>query len=141
MPGVEVATGLVQDRARAFGEKVSVDGVDEKRIASVLGFEWDRGSDDAYSELASGGAIVTDRFAEDNDLDWTALQKIYSSKTERQALLDHISRAFASGIASTPTFIVNGQIMGFGPDGTFTIEAIKSALGAPAQKAAKPAKK
>ncbi len=68
VPGVEVATGFVQDRARAFGEKVSVDGVDEKQIASVFGFEWDKGSDDAYSELASGGAIVTDRFAEDNDL-------------------------------------------------------------------------
>jgi putative ABC transport system permease protein len=68
VPGVEVATGLVQDRGRAFGEKVSVDGVDEKRIASVFGFEWDKGSDDAYASLASGGAIVTDRFAEDHDL-------------------------------------------------------------------------
>ena len=57
-------------------------------------------------------------------------QKIYSSKTERQALLDQVSRAFAAGIASTPTFIVNGQIMGFGPDGAFTIDAIKSAVGA-----------
>ena len=68
VPGVDVATGLVQDRARAFGEKVSVDGVDETRIASVFGFEWDQGSDDAYASLASGGAIVTDSFAEDHDL-------------------------------------------------------------------------
>jgi protein-disulfide isomerase len=75
---------------------------------------------------------VFKEFAEDNDLDWTALQKIYSSKTERQALLDQVSRAFASGIASTPTFIVNGQIMGFGPEGAFTIDAIKSAVGATA---------
>jgi putative ABC transport system permease protein len=42
--------------------------VDEKRIASVFGFDWKQGSDDAYAELASGGAIVTDRFAEDHDL-------------------------------------------------------------------------
>ena len=61
VPGVEVSTGLVQDRARAFGEKISVDGVDEARIASVFGFDWEEGSDDAYAELASGGAIVTDR--------------------------------------------------------------------------------
>jgi protein-disulfide isomerase len=75
---------------------------------------------------------VIKEFAEDNDLDWTAIQKIYNSKTERQTLLDQISRAFASGIASTPTFIVNGQIMGFGPEGAYTIDAIKSAVGAPA---------
>lgn len=79
---------------------------------------------------------VIKEFAEDHDLDWAALQKIYSSKPERQTLLDQVSRAFAAGIASTPTFIVNGQIMGFGPEGAFTIEAIRNAVGAPA-----PAKK
>jgi putative ABC transport system permease protein len=68
VPGVDVSTGLVQDRARSFGDKIAVDGVDEKRIASVFGFDWKQGSDDSYAELASGGAIVTDRFAEDHDL-------------------------------------------------------------------------
>ena len=68
VPGVDTSTGLVQDRARAFGKKISVDGVDEARIASVFGFDWERGSDDAYAELASGGAVVTDEFAEDHDL-------------------------------------------------------------------------
>jgi hypothetical protein len=33
-----------------------------------LRFDWKTGSDDAYTALASGGAIVTDRFAEDHDL-------------------------------------------------------------------------
>lgn len=80
---------------------------------------------------------VFKEFANDHDLDFAALNKIYTSKTERQALLDQVSRAFAAGIASTPTFIVNGQIMGFGPDGSFTIDSIKNALGAaaPAKKA------
>ena len=73
---------------------------------------------------------------EDNDVDWNAVSKIYNSKTERQAILDQVSRAYTLGIASTPTFIINGQIMGFGPEGTFTIEAIKSAIGS-ATKAAK----
>jgi putative ABC transport system permease protein len=68
VPGVETSTGLAQDSARSFGKKISVDGVDEKRIASVFGFDWDKGSDDSYAELASGGAIVTDKFAEDHDL-------------------------------------------------------------------------
>ncbi len=68
VPGVDTSTGLVQDAGRSFGKKISVDGVDEKRIASVFGFDWDKGSDDAYAKLSSGGAIVTDRFAEDHDL-------------------------------------------------------------------------
>lgn len=83
---------------------------------------------------------VVKEWMEDNDVDWAAASKIYNSKTERQALLDHISRAFAVGIAATPTFVVNGQIMGFGPDGNFTVNAIKSAVGAPSVAAKKPAK-
>ena len=84
---------------------------------------------------------VFKEYVEDHDLDAAALQKIYNSKTERAALLDQVSRAFAVGIASTPTFIVNGQIMGFGPEGTFTIDAIRTAVGmAPGAKPA-PAKK
>ncbi|HEX8254121.1 MAG TPA: thioredoxin domain-containing protein [Thermoanaerobaculia bacterium] len=83
---------------------------------------------------------VWNDYISDNDIDAAAVNKIYSSKTERQALLDQVSRAFALGIASTPTFIVNGQIMGFGPDGAFTIEQIRNALGTTAAPAAaKPA--
>jgi protein-disulfide isomerase len=77
-------------------------------------------------------------YLEDHDIDAAAIKKIYVSKTERQALLDQVSRAFAVGVASTPTFIVNGQIMGFGPEGTFTIAAIKNAVG---DKTPTPAKK
>ena len=80
---------------------------------------------------------VLREWVEDNDVDWAAMQKIYNSKTERQALLEQVSRAFALGVSSTPTFVVNGQIMGFGPDGAFTIDAIKSAVGAPATPAKK----
>lgn len=83
---------------------------------------------------------VIREWCEDNDVDWAAVQKIYSSASERKALLEQVSRAFAIGVASTPTFVVNGQIMGFGPDGAFTIDAIRSAVGlppAPAKKATK----
>lgn len=73
---------------------------------------------------------VVREWMEDNDVDWAAIQKIYNSKSERQALLDQVSRAFAVGVAATPTFIVNGQIMGFGPDGNFTFDAIRNAIGA-----------
>lgn len=69
-------------------------------------------------------------YAEDNDLDWAAMQKIYASPAERKALLEQVSRAFSVGVASTPTFIVNGQVIGFGPEGQFTIDEIKRAIGA-----------
>lgn len=72
---------------------------------------------------------VIQEFAEDNDISWAALKPIYSSKAERQALLDQVTRAYSLGILSTPTFIVNGQLMGFGPSGEFTLEAIRTALG------------
>ena len=84
---------------------------------------------------------VIQDFAEDHDIDWNAIKPIYASKAERQAILDQVSRIYAIGIVSTPTFIVNGQLMGFGPEGTFTIDAIKSAIGsaatAPAKKTGK----
>ncbi len=72
---------------------------------------------------------VIKEYCSDHDIDWAAVQKIYASKAEREALMAQVSRAFSVGITSTPTFIVNGQIMGFGPDGTFTIDAITRALG------------
>ena len=81
---------------------------------------------------------VLNEYLDDNDIDAAAVKKIYSSKTERQALLDQVSRAFSLGIAATPTFIVNGQIMGFGPDGSYTIEQIRNAAGIKAAPAAKP---
>ena len=75
----------------------------------------------------------------DHDVDWTAASKIYSSASERQALLEQVSRVFGAGIASTPTYIVNGQVMGFGPDGEYTINAIRKAIGLPPLKStAKP---
>lgn len=78
-------------------------------------------------------------FCTDRDISWPAVEKIYNSASERQALLDQVSRAFAAGIASTPTFIINGQTMGFGPEGEFTINSVRKALGLPPVKIAKPA--
>ena len=69
-------------------------------------------------------------FCEDNDINWTAVQKIYRSNDERMAILDQVSRAFDSGINATPTYIINGQVMGFGKEGAFVIGQIKAAVGA-----------
>ncbi len=72
---------------------------------------------------------VIREYCQDRDINWPAVEKIYRNPAERTALLDQVSRAFDNGVNSTPTYIVNGQIMGFGPKGTFTIKAIKDALG------------
>ena len=69
VPGVETATGIVEDRARAFGQKTVVDGVDPDAIASVFGWEWKDGSDSALSRLKDGGAVVTDEYAEKHGLE------------------------------------------------------------------------
>jgi putative ABC transport system permease protein len=68
VPGVEVATGIAQDTGRAFGTSVSVDGVDQTKIAQVFGSDWAEGSDESLSQLGSGGAVVTERFADDHGL-------------------------------------------------------------------------
>ncbi len=83
---------------------------------------------------------VLKEWMEDHDVDWNAINAIYTNKNERSMLLEQVSRAFSVGIASTPTFIVNGQIMGFGPEGQFTMDAIKNAVNnapAPAKKSTK----
>jgi hypothetical protein len=68
-------------------------------------------------------------FVEDRDVAWKKIEPIYHSASERAAILDQVSRVFDNGISSTPTYIINGQVMGFGPEGTFTIENVKKALG------------
>ncbi len=81
--------------------------------------------------IGKAGAFekVLQNFCEDHDIDWKRVEKIYNSPAERSAILDQVSRAFDNGVNSTPTYIINGQIMGFGPDGSYTIAAIKKALG------------
>jgi protein-disulfide isomerase len=73
---------------------------------------------------------VIKNYAEDHDLNWKAIEKIYRDPAEKAKLLDQVSRAFDAGIISTPTYIINGQILGFGPKGEYTIENIKKAIAA-----------
>ncbi|MCU1349359.1 MAG: oxidoreductase [Acidobacteria bacterium] len=73
---------------------------------------------------------VLKNFAEDHDMNWKAIEKIYRDPAERQALMDQVSLAFDNGIVSTPTYIINGQVMGYGPEGKTTIDAVKAAVGA-----------
>jgi len=72
---------------------------------------------------------VLKNFCEDRDINWTAVEKIYRDPAQRQALMDQVSLAFDNGIISTPTYIINGQVMGYGPEGKTTIDAVKAAIG------------
>jgi protein-disulfide isomerase len=87
------------------------------------------GNQDAIGKSRSFTEVLKN-FCEDHDIDWKRVDKIYSSPAEQTTLLDQVSRAFDSGINSTPTYVVNGQILGYGPNGKFTVDAIKRALGA-----------
>ena len=77
-------------------------------------------------------------FCEDHDIDWKKVEKIYRSQTERNTILDQVSRAFDTGVNSTPTYIINGQTMGYGPEGEYTINSVRKALGLAPVKIAKP---
>lgn len=68
-------------------------------------------------------------FVEDNDISWPAVEKIYKNPAERAALVDQVSRLIDLGINSTPTYIVNGRILGYGPEGKYTIAELKKVLG------------
>ena len=61
VPGVRVAAGITQDRGRAFGKEVLVDGVDSAAISRVL-------SEDALADVGPGRAVVTEEYADDHDL-------------------------------------------------------------------------
>jgi len=105
-----------------------------RAISRVAPKEYWRYADYVYANQEEIGKRKFDDFireyCQDRDINWPAVEKIYRSPAERAALLEQVSRAFDNGVNSTPTYIVNGQIMGFGPHGSFTIKAIKDAIGA-----------
>ena len=68
-------------------------------------------------------------FVEDHDIDWAKVEKIYHSPAEQQAVIQQVERAFDNNINATPTFILNGHVLPFGPDGQYALDAIRKALG------------
>jgi putative ABC transport system permease protein len=64
IPGVGVASPVLDDRANAFGKDVQVEGVDPVTIGDVYSFAWTAGSSArALDALGDGGAIVKESFA------------------------------------------------------------------------------
>jgi protein-disulfide isomerase len=71
---------------------------------------------------------VLQNFCEDHDINWAKVAPLYKSNEERTRILEGVSRAFDNGLNSTPTFIINGQMMGHGKEGSAVLDAIKAAL-------------
>ena len=68
VPGVDTASHVRVDKALVAGEENDVTGVDPATIASFYKFRWTEGSDAAVGRLASGGALVTQTYADDHDV-------------------------------------------------------------------------
>ena len=67
-PGVTVASPLLEDQIRAFGDKTTIDGVDARTWGSIYKFDFTRGSDRPLLDRGRQGAVVTKRFADDHGL-------------------------------------------------------------------------
>jgi putative ABC transport system permease protein len=68
VPGVTTASHVRVDKALVAGEEKDVTGVDPATIARFYTFDWTDGSPAAVGQLRSGGALVTQTYADDQDL-------------------------------------------------------------------------
>jgi putative ABC transport system permease protein len=84
VPGVSTASHVRVDKALVAGQENDVTGVDPATIARFYAFRWTDGSDAAVPQLATGGALVTQTYADDADLavgDRLSLQTASGEKT------------------------------------------------------------
>jgi putative ABC transport system permease protein len=65
---VALASSVRSDQALANGSEADVTGVDPRSIASFYTFAWTEGSDATLAKLGTDGALVTQSFAEDQEL-------------------------------------------------------------------------
>ena len=68
VPGVNTASHVRVDKALVAGEEKDVTGGDPATIARFYRFKWSDGSDEAVAQLGADGALVTQTYAEDQDL-------------------------------------------------------------------------
>ena len=66
--GVNTASHVRVDRALVDGEEKDVTGVDPATIARFYNFDWTEGSDATVAQLGTDGALVTETYADDQDL-------------------------------------------------------------------------
>ncbi len=84
--GVNTASHVRVDKALVAGDEQDVTGVDPATIAGFYNFEWAEGSDAAVAQLASGGALVTQTYADDHDITVGERLSIQSASGDRLAV-------------------------------------------------------
>jgi putative ABC transport system permease protein len=67
-PGVQAVTTVHEDQARAFGEVMTVNGIQPGTVQSALRYHWKSGSGAGLRALSGNGAVVTEKFADDHKL-------------------------------------------------------------------------
>jgi putative ABC transport system permease protein len=87
VPGVNTASHVRVDKALVDGEENDVTGVDPATIARFYNFEWTEGSDAAVAQLGADGALVTQTYAEDQDLAVGDRLSIQTASGDKQAVV------------------------------------------------------
>jgi putative ABC transport system permease protein len=106
IPGVGVASPVLDDRAQALGKDVQVEGVDPATISQVYSFAWTAGSSArALDALGSDGAIVKQSFAEKNGLHVGSRFSLTSPSGKKLAVQ-------VRGVYSPPTFDKISPVLG-----------------------------
>jgi ABC-type antimicrobial peptide transport system permease subunit len=67
VPGVQSVSAVRHDEAKAFGSKVTVEGV-APNFADTVHLGWSQGSDAVIAHLGARGAVVTKAYADDHGL-------------------------------------------------------------------------
>ena len=66
-PGVSLVSNVRSDKAKAFGDEPTVNGV-AANFGRVFNLNWSRGSDAVLGRLGTSGAVLEESFAEDHGL-------------------------------------------------------------------------
>lgn len=89
---------------------------------------------------ASVSDVIRD-WVEGNGISMAKFEPVWKAEREVKALLEHTGRVYDNSISSTPTFIVNGQVVAYGGDGEYLRAHLESLLASASKPPAKPAAK
>jgi putative ABC transport system permease protein len=87
VPAVRTASHVRADKALVAGEERDVTGVDPATIARFYNFDWTDGSDAAVRQLASDGALVTQTYADDQDIKLGERLPIQTASGDKRAVV------------------------------------------------------
>ena len=87
VPGVNAASHVRFDKALVGGDEQDVTGVDPATIARFYRFDWTEGSAAAVGELGSGGALVTETYADDQDVTVGERLSIQTASGDKRAVV------------------------------------------------------